>query len=30
MIITQNGKDFKNSLIAIMTAEEYLKSIGFG
>jgi len=27
VIITRNGKDFKNSNIAIMTAEEYLSSI---
>ena len=25
-IITRNGKDFKNSLILVMTAKEYLKS----
>jgi predicted nucleic acid-binding protein len=27
IIITRNGKDFKNSTIPIMTAEEYLSSI---
>lgn len=27
IIITRNGKDFKNATIAIMTAEEYLSSI---
>lgn len=27
IIITRNGKDFKNSLIPVMTAEEYLNSI---
>ena len=27
IIITRNGKDFKNSTITIMTAEEYLSSI---
>ena len=27
VIITRNGKDFKNSTIPIMTAEEYLSSI---
>ncbi|MFN2260710.1 MAG: type II toxin-antitoxin system VapC family toxin [Psychroflexus sp.] len=27
IIITRNGKDFKKSLIPIMTAEEYLNSI---
>lgn len=27
LIITRNGKDFKNSTIPIMTAEEYLSSI---
>lgn len=27
IIITRNGKDFKNSNIAIMTAEQYLSSI---
>ncbi|MCF8425112.1 MAG: PIN domain-containing protein [Bacteroidia bacterium] len=27
VIITRNGKDFKESQISIMTAEEYLKSI---
>lgn len=27
IIITRNGKDFKNSTISIMTAEEYLSSI---
>ena len=27
IIITRNGKDFKNSSIPIMTAEEYLSSI---
>lgn len=27
IIITRNGKDFKNSKIPIMTAEEYLSSI---
>lgn len=27
IIITRNGKDFKNSIIPIMTAEEYLSSI---
>jgi len=27
IIITRNGKDFKNSKLSIMTAEEYLKSI---
>lgn len=27
IIITRNGKDFKNSTIPIMTAEEYLNSI---
>ena len=26
-IITRNGKDFKDSLIAVMTTDEYLKSI---
>lgn len=30
LIITRNGKDFKNSVLPIMTATEYLKSIGFG
>ncbi len=28
IIITRNGKDFKNSLLPVMTAEEYLRSIG--
>ncbi len=27
IIITRNGKDFKNSLLPVMTAEEFLKSI---
>ena len=27
IIITRNGRDFKNSTIPIMTAEEYLNSI---
>ena len=27
IIITRNGKDFKNSIIPIMTAEEYLSSV---
>jgi predicted nucleic acid-binding protein len=27
ILITRNGKDFKNSTIPVMTAEEYLKSI---
>jgi predicted nucleic acid-binding protein len=27
ILITRNGKDFKNSSIPVMTAEEYLKSI---
>ena len=27
IIITRNGKDFKNSIIPIMTAEEYLSSL---
>ena len=27
ILITRNGKDFKDSLIPIMTAEEFLKSI---
>jgi len=27
VIITRNGKDFKKSLIPVMTADEYLKSI---
>lgn len=27
VIITRNGKDFKNSQIPIMTADEYLKSL---
>ena len=27
IIITRNGKDFKNSTIPVMTAEEYLSSI---
>ena len=27
IIITRNGKDFKNSTVPIMTAEEYLSSI---
>lgn len=27
IIITRNGKDFKKSLIPVMTADEYLKSI---
>lgn len=27
IIITRNGKDFKDSVLAIMTAEEYLASI---
>lgn len=27
IIITRNGKDFKKSLIPIMTADEYLKSL---
>jgi len=27
IIITRNSKDFKNSLLPIMTAEEYLRSI---
>ena len=27
VIITRNGKDFKKSLLPVMTAEEYLKSI---
>jgi len=27
ILITRNGKDFKNSIIPIMTAEEFLKSI---
>lgn len=30
IIITRNGKDFKNSSIPIMTAEEYLISVEFG
>lgn len=29
IIITRNGKDFKHATIPIMTAEEYLNSIGF-
>ena len=27
IIITRNGKDFKNATIPIMTAEEYLSSL---
>ncbi|HEA30602.1 MAG TPA: PIN domain-containing protein [Leeuwenhoekiella sp.] len=27
IIITRNGKDFKNAMIPVMTADEYLKSI---
>jgi predicted nucleic acid-binding protein len=27
IIITRNGKDFKNSLLPVMTANEYLKSL---
>lgn len=27
IILTRNGKDFKKSLIPVMTAEEYLKSL---
>lgn len=27
VIVTRNGKDFKQSLLPVMTAEEYLKSI---
>ena len=27
IIITRNGQDFKNAIILIMTAEEYLRSI---
>ena len=27
LIITRNGKDFKNSLIPVMTAEEFIKSM---
>lgn len=29
IIITRNGKDFKNSMLPVMTAEEFLKSCSY-